>query len=287
MSNQRRFPSRASGKWEGSDDVHAASGSFLQKLLDQYKELAAAIRFISIIPIPGSAQLFYTDESNPQLFFGSTYFPIVGLLLGLILYLITILAGPYIPSLALAAILVVGLVILTGGLHLDGLMDTCDGILGGTDRESKLEIMRDSRVGSFGVLGGVCVLLLKFAFLASLNLHQLSLAFFIVLPISRWAMILAVYWFPSARSNGLGATFWQTVTGGHVILAGIIALLVAAIAGHLLGIILWLGGGVFALGLGALITRNIGGLSGDSYGAIVEFTDVMLLLLLLLLHFLM
>lgn len=287
MSNQRHYSPRASRGREEMDDINATSSGIMQKILYQYKELIAAIRFISIIPIPGSAQLFYTDESNPQLFFGSVYFPVVGLLLSVILYLLTTVMGPYVPSFALAAILVVGLVILTGGLHLDGLMDTCDGLLGGSDRESKLAIMRDSRVGSFGVLGGACILLLKFAFFASLNLHQLSLAFFIVLPVSRWAMILAAYWFPNVRSNGLGATFRRSVTGGSVVLAGLIALLAAAIAGHLAGIILWLGGGVFALGIGALITRAVGGLSGDSYGAVAECTEVLLFLVLILLRFLL
>jgi adenosylcobinamide-GDP ribazoletransferase len=181
-------------------------------LFEQYKELIAAIRFLSTVPIPGSAQLFQTDSANPRLVLGSAYFPLVGLLLALLLSILPLVLGPYVPPLVLAASLVIALVFLTGGLHLDGLMDTCDGIFGGAGRERKLEIMRDSRVGSFGVLGGVCLLLLKFALFASLDLHLLLWSLLLVLPVSRWAMVLAMRQFPSARSTGLGAAFRQTVS---------------------------------------------------------------------------
>src|SRR5437764_12149887 len=126
--------------------------------LSQYREWVAAVRFLSVLPVPGRTQLFEKDEAGPRLVVGGAYFPLVGLLLASLLWLLVLLLTPFVPQLALAALLVVGLVILTGGLHLDGLMDTCDGLLGGSTCERKLEIMRDSRVGSFGMLGGACVL---------------------------------------------------------------------------------------------------------------------------------
>jgi cobalamin 5''-phosphate synthase/cobalamin synthase len=253
-------------------------------LREQYKELAAALRFLSIIPAPGSAQLFQTEEEDDRLVLGVTYFSCVGLLLGIILWLVAFLLGPYLPPLALAALLIVGLVVLTGGLHFDGLMDTFDGLLGGTDRERKLDIMRDSRVGSFGVLAGACVILLKFSFLASLPAYLMPLALLIVLPVSRWGMVLAVYLYPSARPDGLGAAFKSTVTMQRLVIVGGIALLVAFLFGHLVGVILWLSGGIFAFLLGWWMTRAIGGLTGDTYGALAELGDAFLLLLLLLLR---
>src|SRR5947209_13645309 len=135
-------------------------------LLDQYAELVAAVRFLTVLPLPEYPRHF--DDTVP-LRVGSGYYPVVGLLLALLLSLLVVVGGPHLPSLALAALLVVGLVLLTGGLHLDGLMDACDGLFGGTTRESKLEIMRDSRVGSFAVLGAACVLLLEWSFFASLG----------------------------------------------------------------------------------------------------------------------
>ena len=252
--------------------------------LGQYRELVAAVRFLSVLPMPGSTQLFDKDKAASRLVVGSAYFPLVGLLLALLLWLLVLVLTPLIPQLALAALLVVALVILTGGLHLDGLMDSCDGLFGGDTRERKLEIMRDSRVGSFGVLGGASILLLKFALLASLRVHALPLALLIALPSARWAMILALRIFPSARSTGLGAAFHQAVTNKGLALASIIALAIVLVAGQLTGLIVLAAVAILTLAPGFWISRSIGGLTGDSYGAIEEVAEVAALLVLLLLR---
>ena len=250
-------------------------------LLDQYIELVAAVRFLTVLPLPEYPQRF--DDDTVSLRVGGGYYPLVGLLLGLLLSLLVVVAGPHLPPLALAALLVVGLVLLTGGLHLDGLMDACDGLFGGTTRESKLEIMRDSRVGSFAVLGAACVLLLEWSFFASLGAAHLIQALLITLPCARWAMIVAVRAFPSARAAGLGAAFRQAVTPGKLLQAGITAMLIALLAGGLVGAAAWIVATLLALALGAWVTRSLGGLTGDIYGAIAEITEVILLLLLVLL----
>jgi adenosylcobinamide-GDP ribazoletransferase len=250
--------------------------------LSQYMELVAAVRFLSVLPVPGRTQLFEQAEAAPRLVVGAAYFPLVGLLLACLLWLLMLLLTPLVPQLALAALLVVGLVILTGGLHLDGLMDTCDGLLGGSTRERKLEIMRDSHVGSFGVLGGICILLLKFALFASVNIHGLPLALLLALPSARWAMLLALRVFPSARSTGLGAAYHQAVTTEGVLLAAIIALAIVLVTGQLIGLIVWVTVTMVALVLGFWITRSIGGLTGDSYGAIAEVVEVLALLVVVL-----
>ena len=250
-------------------------------LFYQYREFVAAVRFLSTIPIPGSTQLF---EADSALTFGSAYFPLVGLLLALLLALVPFALGSYLPPLVLAALLVIASVVLTGGLHLDGLMDTCDGIFGGRSRERKLEIMRDSRVGSFGVLGGVCILLLKFALFASLNISILPLAVITVLPISRWAMVFAVRQFPSARPSGLGAAFRQTVSLPRLLVAALFSLVIALSVAHLIGLVLWVAGTLVAVLIAAWATHHLRGLTGDIYGTIAEVSDVMLLLVFLLLH---
>jgi adenosylcobinamide-GDP ribazoletransferase len=251
----------------------------------QYKEFVAAVRFLSVLPMPGSAQLFSTDGAETGLVIGSVYFPLVGLLIGLVLSLLSIFVGLYLPSLALAGLLVVVNIGLTGGLHLDGLMDACDGLFGGKSRERKLEIMRDSRVGSFGVLGGVSIILLKFALLASMRVHQLPLVFLLVLPVSRWAMVLAIYVFPSARSAGLGAAVRQVVTTRRVICATVLVFLIALIVGHLVGLCVLGMAALVAVGLGVWVTRSLGGLTGDVYGMIAEVTEVVCLLFLTFLRF--
>ncbi len=250
--------------------------------LSQYRELVAAVRFLSVLPMPGSTQLFEKDGVAPRLVVGSAYFPLVGLLLACLLLLLVLVFTPLVPQLALAALLVVALVILTGGLHLDGLMDSCDGLFGGGTRERKLEIMRDSHAGSFGVLGVACIVLLKFALLASIRIHGLPLALLLALPSARWAMVLALRVFPSARPTGLGAAFHQAVTTEGLVLASIIVLAIVLVAGQLIGLLVWIAVTITTLALGFWITRSIGGLTGDSYGAIEEVAEVAALLVVLL-----
>ena len=246
--------------------------------LSQYKEWVAAVRFLSVLPVPGRTQLFEKDEAPPRLVVGVAYFPLVGLLLAGLLWSFVLLLAPRLPQLVLAALLVVALVMLTGGLHLDGLMDSCDGLFGGGTRERRLEIMRDSRVGSFGALGAVCILLLKFALFAGVSGHALPLALLVALPSARWAMVLALRVFPSARPTGLGAAFHRAVTTEGVVLAGIVSLAIVLVAGQSIGFIVWVSVTVTALVLGLWITRSIGGLTGDSYGAIAEVVEVVALL---------
>jgi adenosylcobinamide-GDP ribazoletransferase len=263
----------------GKQNLLASVRSVFQS---QYMALVAAVRFLSVLPLPGRTQHFEKDEAPPRLVVGGAYFPLVGLLLAGLLWPLVLLLTPLVPQLALAALLVVGLVMLTGGLHLDGLMDSCDGLFGGSTRERKLEIMRDSRVGSFGVLGGACVLLLKFAFFASLRERSLPFALLVTLPSARWAMVLALRTFPSARPAGLGAAFHQAITTEGVVLAGIVALAIVLVVGQLIGLIVWVTVTVTTLVLGFWITRSIGGLTGDSYGAIAEVVEVVALLVLVL-----
>jgi adenosylcobinamide-GDP ribazoletransferase len=254
-------------------------------LIDQYREFVAALRFLSVLPLPGTTHLFDKDALGNRIIVGSAYFPLVGLILALILWAVIALCSFAVPPLVIAALVVVGEVILTGGLHLDGLMDSSDGLFGGNTRERRLEIMRDSRVGSFGILGSICLLILKFACIASLPLHTLPFALLITLPTSRWCMVLALHVFPSARTTGLGALFKQAMALQHVLVAAAVALLIVIAAGRLAGIGVWILASGITLALGSWLTRQLGGLTGDSYGAIAEITEVVALLALTTLRF--
>ncbi|HEY6411299.1 MAG TPA: adenosylcobinamide-GDP ribazoletransferase [Ktedonobacteraceae bacterium] len=251
-------------------------------ILSQYSEFVAAVRFLTVFPLPGNTPIFDKEAVTSRIVIGCEYFPLVGLLLALLLWLLVLILAPLVPQLVLAALLVVSLVILTGGLHLDGLMDTCDGLFGGSTRERKLEIMRDSHVGSFGVLGAACILLLKFALFASINVHSLPLALLIALPSARWAMVLMLRVFPGARPTGLGAAFHQAVTIERLLVAGIVALAIVLIVGQFIGLLVWIAVTAAALVMGFWIYRNIGGLTGDSYGAIEEVVEVVALLVLVI-----
>ncbi len=277
--NRQQFPN--SGRLR---QVAALVGS---EAMNQLGELVAAVRFLTVIPVPGIRRLFSsqsTQPATPDLGLGSGYFPVVGLLLALLLSVLVVALRMVVPLLGLAALLVVVLVILTGGLHLDGLMDACDGLFGGMTPERRLEIMQDSRVGSFGVLGGVCTLLLKFALLASLQERLLIPTLLIALSSSRWTMTMALSAFPSARSTGLGVMFRQMGSHTRLLVAGIIALVVALVFGHLVGLAVWVGVTVVAFALGMCIVKWLGGLTGDTYGAIEEIAEVTGLLLILVLQ---
>src|SRR5258708_20471236 len=110
-------------------------------VLGQYMELVAAVRFLSVLPMPGSAQLFDKNEVAPSLLIGCEYFPLVGLLLAVLLWLLVLVLAPLVPQLALAALLVVALIILTSGLHPHGLMDSFDGFFLGRNLRAKLVVI--------------------------------------------------------------------------------------------------------------------------------------------------
>jgi adenosylcobinamide-GDP ribazoletransferase len=254
---------------------------FWKQCLLEYKKLLAAAGFLSVIVLPGSRRFL----GKADLVAGSEYFPLVGVLLALALGLCVLVLAPLVSQLVVAAVLVVGLVILTGGLHLDGLMDSCDGLFGGRTIERKLEIMRDSRVGSFGVLAGACALLLKFALLSSLNERALPLILLVVLPASRWTLVLALYLFPGARTSGLGVTFRQRITARTLALASAISLLLALVLAQFTGLLVWLSITITACLVGIWLTRKLGGLTGDTCGAIAEIVEIIGLLAFLLLRF--
>lgn len=252
-------------------------------VMAQYVEFAAAVRFLTVFPIPWPTHHFSTADASPRLISGGGYFPLVGLLLGGVVAGLAGVLRLLLPPLVVAAVLVVALAVLTGGLHLDGLMDSCDGLFGGATPARRLDIMRDSRVGSFGVLAGGCALLFKFALFASMPDAWLYRGVVIALPLSRWAMLMGLRLFPSARAAGLGAAFRKSVTAWHLAQAGVLALGSAVVADLLLGMILWVAAALLSLALSAWMTRRLGGLTGDTCGALAEVCEVVLLLLWLVL----
>jgi adenosylcobinamide-GDP ribazoletransferase len=169
-------------------------------------------------------------------------------------------------------------VILSGALHLDGFLDTCDGLLGGYTPESRLNIMRDERVGAFALAGGVLLLLTKFTALGAIG-DRLG-ALLLAPTLGRWGMSLALFAFPYARSQGLGREIKDHTTRREIILASLVALPVAWFAGAWLGLlavgatilVVW-GGSIF-------IMRRLPGLTGDTYGALNELIEISVLLIL-------
>ena len=160
----------------------------------------AALRFLTIIPGPGHMEPGLSrptrvavsadapvavDNSLLQVGRSIAYFPVVGLIIGIILSLLYYGLHIILPAPVVSAVILAALAIITGAHHLDGLMDTCDGMVAGKTREERLAIMSDTRVGAFGITGACVILILKYAAISS----SLTPAMLIVFPvISRWAL---------------------------------------------------------------------------------------------------
>ena len=218
--------------------------------------------------------------AGPSLAEAVAAFPLVGLLIGAIgaavYWLGTALSlGPVIAALlALAATMLV-----TGALHEDGLADTADGLGGGHGRDRKLEIMRDSALGSFGGLALMLSVLLRVAALAALAEPGLVAGALIASHAGARALLPAVMaWAPAARPDGLAAGAGRPAAG-QVGLGLLIALLVVVIAaGFGPGLLALLLGWIAGLLLLAEARRQIGGHSGDILGAIEQVVEVVMLL---------
>jgi adenosylcobinamide-GDP ribazoletransferase len=227
----------------------------------------AAITFLTAIPLPIKRSWEPRELADSRLFF-----PLVGLILGGILAGMDWAMRLLLPLPVASALLLAGWVLLTGGIHLDGLMDTCDGVFGGKDPSKRLEIMADPRVGSFGVAGGVLMLLVKWSCLAALapSLHLPSL---LAVPVfSRWGMVLAMALFPYVRAQGTGVALRSDsklipISAGAMCL-GLSWLLLGRIGAGLAA-----GASVLAWGLGRWLMGLLGGLTGDTYGAINEVIE--------------
>lgn len=241
-------------------------------------DFALAWRLLTVIPLP-----FIPADSQRPAGLASAYYPLVGLGLGLLLAGAGWLLFYFFPVGLAAALLLAFWASLTGLLHLDGFMDSCDGLLPPRDPARRLEIMKDSRVGAFGAIGAGLLLLVKFNTLAALP-PEYRLTGLIVIPaLARWAVTWAMVRYPLARREGTSVFFSAGLGWRQVLAASAVALVVA------LGLLGWLGlllGGVAWLVLtliAALAMARIAGLTGDVYGAICETVETVLLVVLSLL----
>ena len=205
------------------------------------------------------------------------FFPLVGLVLGICYSLAAWTLVSVLGMRALtAALLLILPLLLTGGLHADGFMDTADGVFSGRERERKLAIMKDSRVGSFGVVAFVLLMFLQFALLLDMSPPLLVPVFFVMPIIGRMAMVLAVSCFPYARADGMGKTFADMADRGTVAIAAVTASVLVIPIGLLATLALVLGI-VFALLFCRWMTAILGGVTGDVYGAATVLTETIVL----------
>ena len=205
------------------------------------------------------------------------FFPLVGLVLGICYALAAWLLVYFIGMRTLTAVLLLILpLLLTGGLHADGFMDTADGVFSGRERERKLAIMKDSRVGSFGVVSFVLLMFLQFALLLDMHPFLLVPALFIMPIIGRMAMVLAIACFPYARADGMGKTFADMADRKTIVTASVMTVVFVLPCGLLASVALMLGI-LFALLFCRAMTTTLGGVTGDVYGAVTVLTETLVL----------
>jgi adenosylcobinamide-GDP ribazoletransferase len=234
------------------------------------ERLGEALRFLTILSVPG-----LPPAREGAIGHALPLFPLAGAVIGALLVALGWLAGLLWGDLARAALLVVGWGVLTAGLHLDGLADTFDAVMSWRPRERKLEIMKDSRIGTMGALALVAVLGLKLAWLAQAGPRWLP-AVLLAPALGRWAAIYGIFRFPPAREGGLGRDFQAQARGPALLTATLSAAALALLGGPRGLLALALVWGVSHL-LGRWWTRDLGGLTGDTYGALCEIAEAVAL----------
>ena len=246
------------------------------------KGLILLFRFMTRLPI-GFEPKFDSDELGK----GMRFFPVVGMIIGLILFgacwgLTRFIYSPMV----MAVLLVIVEVVLTGGLHLDGLADTFDGIFSYRSKQKMLDIMKDSRLGTNGGLVLILYFMLKVALLVEVSKvspRNMAIMLLIVPVIARLNSVVNCASAPYARAMGMGKTFVDHTDGVAVVTATVLTGAFVGGAAYLFALpytILAIIPVVMVLGFlyAKLMTRKIGGITGDTLGAIVEISEIIAML---------
>ena len=229
------------------------------------KAIRASFGFLTVLPV--------APRTGAGLGSARAFFPLVGLTLGGLLAGFDRFAGGALGTELSSALIVVGLLAMTRMLHIDGLMDSCDALLGGYTRERRLEILKDPRVGVFGAIGGMSVLLLKWTALITLA-GPVRLPMIVLFPLlGRWSAAFVMQIFPYGRKSGVGSSLLENRGVWQPLVAAVMAIAASLLIAGPLGVLLLGGVTIVASLLGVWMAKLLGGLTGDGYGAVVEITE--------------
>lgn len=243
-------------------------------LADFRRRLGESVEYLTVIRFRRGASIWREDEIGRY----PGYFPLVGLLLGLILFGARHLLNVILPDRLTALLLTLLLIVLTRGFHQDGLADMADAVLSHRSRERMLEIMKDSHQGTFGVLALIFTVLLKVELIVLMAAHPTGLILF---PL--WGRLatslVAVRSVYVGSQNGLGRFLVEESNSYDLALALASSLIFSVLIGGLPGFMTFLGVAAFGLTLIWLWRRVLGGVTGDLLGASLELTELFSLLL--------
>ncbi|MGQ4807822.1 Adenosylcobinamide-GDP ribazoletransferase [Candidatus Entotheonellaceae bacterium PAL068K] len=234
-----------------------------------------ALGFLTIYPLRAS------DTWTPETLGSSmVYYPVVGLCIGLSLWVLYMMLSTLFPATVANVLLLGGLAVMTGGLHLDGLADTIDGLSGGYSREETLQIFKDSHVGSMAVVGVVLVMLVKYTSLNVLPDDIMLSALVLMTTLSRFSMVQLARFSPYARaSGGLGEPFGRGIKHEHFLTATLLAVVIALLFGGMRGFMIWLLVGLVTLSYQIYFRKRLSGITGDVLGATNESNEALVLVL--------
>lgn len=230
-----------------------------------------AARFLTVLPLPPAKR--HTEAALAR---SMAFFPAIGLLIGFFSWGMFYLVSEWVPERISVLLLIFLPIVLTGGLHLDGLADFADGFMGGSDKKSVLRIMKDPHIGTFGCAAVVLLLIAKFECLSAVPYLPYYLA---ALTGARWVQVVLSFFLPSAPgADGLGTQVAGRVRARDLVIASLIFFPLVVWL-KVFGIIAVIGVIILALVLALIYMKRIGGLTGDLIGAASEMTELLILLL--------
>lgn len=234
--------------------------------------LLLAFQFLTTLP------LRIKEVDDKKIANSMIFFPVVGLFLGFFLLGVDRLLSISNFSQAISSIiLVIALIIITGGMHLDGLSDTADAFLSGKPKEEMLLIMRDPHVGVMGALSLISIILLKIGLLMSLGTALKVNALVLMCVLSRWSVVLSAFLFSYARQEGKAKAFINAINPKIFIISTLFAVLFTYAIWQLkaLLVMLIIAGWVYLSG--KFISKKLGGITGDTLGATIEISEIIIL----------
>lgn len=230
----------------------------------------SAVAFLTRLPVPQRWQVEPAGLASSAVFF-----PLVGLLVSAGAMVLNHVFSRFVPHDVMMVIILVYLVVVTGGFHEDALADAADGFGGGWSKDRILEIMHDSRVGSFGVVAIVLAMLARFVFLKDLPPQRFDSYLVAGQVTGRWAALPLAFFLPPARQQGGQGARLAGQTSAFTLVVG--TLLTLAIVGVALrGNAVWVMFVALAITAmsGAYYRRSIGGVTGDCLGATNQFVEL-------------
>jgi adenosylcobinamide-GDP ribazoletransferase len=233
-----------------------------------FVEFLVALQFLTIVQLRPTLPF---DEV--VLGRAGVFFPVVGFLLGATVWALDQSLLLFFPASLANVFVIVALAGLTRGLHLDGVADSADGLWGGADRQHRLAIMKDSRLGTFGALALLGIVLTKLRALDLLQGDGRGNALLLSPMFGRWACVVMASLAPPAREDGLGALFVRNVQRRELIFASVFTLFAGFCFAGAVNVLLF---GVLvgiAVGVTRYCTRRLGGVTGDTLGAVGELVE--------------